>query len=455
MLHLHRVFPAAKSQICIFHLNTNIKLNLKKKWGKKANLDGYEATEGELNEEERGVVKALNSVAIEEDQQQVCTRYSSLPTEVEYSKAGLYQLCAHILYAPTKELFHQAYDLMQDIFKEQTAFLNYVEHTYMPIRAQWATCFTNKYLNFGQRTTSRVEGVNRELKAHVVTGNSTILQAVEKSFQMAEQMERRYKYWVKNQKKRMRGEYTTFKWLGETRTKICWRAQDFAVKQYRHMLRYLPDSPRNRGNPASEIPTLESSGSQFTGQCGILDYEALFKRIKETKGNLVLSKLDFDSYWWLDRSLDQDDHYLRIQEPDKVTSLRGRPAGSTALAPDPAAPRNLVSALPLSTAPARLPGRISGLNPSISRNRSQFEIEGINLDDNEAQPVIVVSAQASGGPSGAKATHEAKMRMTKPAGQSGTRKRAPTKDAAELAATSRSGRKLKRSWKAAEEAGDC
>jgi hypothetical protein len=243
------------------------------------------------------------------------------------------------------------------------------------------------------------------------------------------------------------------------------------------MLGYLPDSPWNRGRPAHNIPTLESSGGRFTRQYGILDYEELFKRFKKTEGKLELSKFDFDSYWWLDRSLDQDDHYRWIQEPDKVTSLRGRPAGGTAFAANPAAPRIPVSAPPPYTAPARLPGRVSGINPSLARNPSQFEIEGINLDDDdEAEPVAVVTLQAirrpgllsnarpSGGLSGAKAGSSGAKTMTKrPAGQSGIRKRRAPEDAAELAAqesrgaampTSRSGRKLRKTQKAAEVAGE-
>ena len=84
------------------------------------------------------------------------------------------------------------------------------------------------------------------------------------------------------------------------------------------MLRYLPDSPRNKGKSQDEIPIFQSSGSQYTRQNGIINYEGLHRRHAETQGKVVVTKFDFDPYWWLDRGLDEDDYYLRIKEPEKV-----------------------------------------------------------------------------------------------------------------------------------------
>ena len=77
-------------------------------------------------------------------------------------------------------------------------------------------------------------------------------------------MEREYNDNKKHDKERMQGDYLLYEWLGEACTKVCWRAQDLVVRQYRHMLRYLPDSPWNKGKSQDEIPILQSSGSQFT-----------------------------------------------------------------------------------------------------------------------------------------------------------------------------------------------
>ena len=80
--------------------------------------------------------------------------------------------------------------MMKAYFPEQEEFLYYLETTYLSIAEQWATCYTNKKLNFGQRTTSPVESVNRYLKSFVVNGNSSVLQVVEQSLRMVQDMER-------------------------------------------------------------------------------------------------------------------------------------------------------------------------------------------------------------------------------------------------------------------------
>jgi hypothetical protein len=111
-----------------------------------------------------------------------------LPDVIEYSRAGLYKLWEHILYAPTIEGFKLAYEKLKAFFPQQVEILNYIEETYMPIVTEWATCYTNKRLNFGHRTTSPVEVVNRYLKSFIITGNSTVLDAVIQSFNMIDQM---------------------------------------------------------------------------------------------------------------------------------------------------------------------------------------------------------------------------------------------------------------------------
>jgi hypothetical protein len=94
-----------------------------------------------------------------------------------------------------------------------------------------------------------------------------------------------------------------------------------------------------------------------------------------------------------------EDKYLRYHEFDRVSSLRGRPRGSDPLAPDPRAPRStapISAAHPASTAPPApaaptSTGRTSGLNPSIRRQRSQWE--GTNLEQEDTRDEVVTQAQ--------------------------------------------------------------
>jgi hypothetical protein len=121
---LGAAFPQAKPQICIFHLNKNIALNLKRKWKREAVPAGCEPrTEAEeLTADEEGIVQRLNHEAFELETTPICGRYRSLPSEIEYSKAGCYELWAHIIYAPYEDLFQDAWTMMQTYFAPKPPF---------------------------------------------------------------------------------------------------------------------------------------------------------------------------------------------------------------------------------------------------------------------------------------------------------------------------------------------
>ncbi|KAK4040417.1 hypothetical protein C8A01DRAFT_15683, partial [Parachaetomium inaequale] len=53
-----------------------------------------------------------------------------------------------------------------------------------------ANCYISKTLNFGQRTTSLVESVNRYLKSFLVNGNSTVFVLIRQSFYIVKEMQR-------------------------------------------------------------------------------------------------------------------------------------------------------------------------------------------------------------------------------------------------------------------------
>ncbi|RYP48552.1 hypothetical protein DL768_005591 [Monosporascus sp. mg162] len=84
----------------------------------------------------------------------------------------------------------------------------------------------------------------------------------------------------------------------------------------------------------------------------------------------TVKKADWHRFWWLDRSLDDEDPFLDIEEPLEVTGSRGRPRGSGPFVeqrrPTQPSARRLPSAFeaedaddvtrPPSTAPAVLAG---------------------------------------------------------------------------------------------------
>jgi len=388
-----RVYPEAKQQICIFHVNKNVVLHIKRKWDAQAAaavasdfaaqtpasrppqsaqpLPANDSRDEDIDPDDQRVVQRLNNLA--SDRGNPAT-LGPLPDQVEYSKAGLYKLWEHVLYAATVEDFQQAYEKLKAFFWNQTAILDYLEETYMTVCTEWATCYVNKRLNFSHRTTSPVEILNRYIKSFMVTGNSTVLHVVKQSFRMVEAMERNIAEVRKQQQERVLMEYVGKEWLREAPYNVAHMALKKITEQYRIMLGAIPT--RKRPNP----PPLDDCTSQFTAQFSIPCSHELLRRHEANE--LRLRKEDFHPYWWLERSLVDENQYLRYQEFDRTENLRGRPRNTDVFAPQPTAPR---STAPLSTM------RESGLAPSIRRHPSQWE--GIRLTSDGEEPQTTTSQQ--------------------------------------------------------------
>ena len=248
-----------------------------------ANAGAQEELE-ELDEEDLAVVNRMNRIATGEEQP------GPLPTVVEYSRAGFYKLWEHILYASTLNNFNLAWEKLKAFFADQTEILKYLEETYMipSVVQEWATCYTNKRLNFGQRTTSPVESCNRYLKSFIITGNSTIFEAIMQSIKMVEEMEININEERGVQTTRIKREYLGKAWCGEAPYNLSARALSMVTKQYRTMLGAAKTTARP--NP---LPLPPCTG-QFTDQYGIPCSHELLRRHED--GGVTLKKLDFHPF---------------------------------------------------------------------------------------------------------------------------------------------------------------
>ncbi|KAK0717513.1 hypothetical protein B0T26DRAFT_775970, partial [Lasiosphaeria miniovina] len=256
----------------------------------------------------------------------------------------------------------------------------------------WATCYTNEKLNFGTRTTSLAEVVNRYLKSFI-TGNSTILDAVKQSLKIIEEMRKGIQENHNEQKYNLKRKYLGQKWLGDTPLEISRNGMKKVTEQYRVMLGAVPTF----WNPTPE--PLSPCTGQFKAHYGIPCSHNLERymdgRVRlepGQEGNLVLKKL----WIWLERSMLSKDRYLRYNEFNRIERLRGRPRGSDALALDPRAPR---STAPISTALSRQaprqplrhpphpllqrPHRLAGLRASILPFTVNTQWEGVRLEQED------------------------------------------------------------------------
>jgi len=54
-----------------------------------------------------------------------------------------------------------------------------LEKIWLPVRHQWATCYTRFYRKFGARVTSPTESTNLNVKSFLVNGRAGILRLIE------------------------------------------------------------------------------------------------------------------------------------------------------------------------------------------------------------------------------------------------------------------------------------
>jgi len=387
---LRKTYPTAYQQICVFHLNKNIVLNIKRKWIKMAAGAGMqfppppEEEDGAgvlLDENDEYVVSSLNNMA------KSGATLGTLPAVVQHSMAGLYLLWAHMVYSRTEEGFNAAWAKINAQFHDQQPILAYIRTTYIPIVAQWAGYCICRIMNFGQRTTSPTECCNRKVKSYLVNANCSIYALFEAIGLMIDDTERVFKAQVREQKRRAKFDHLERTWLSPAARAVSWKALDLVVKQYRSLL----------GDLTGQSPLQHCIGS-FNTQFGIPCAHQLQQKHGEDDSQAAdqwhLEKHDFHRFWWLDVPLvrlfclssflcrsnqkqDVEDPYLRIYDPDVVTVTRGRPAAGRPFAGEPA---------PQLQRPPPPVGRTSRgggglIRPGIRRHASQWE--GITLDGDD------------------------------------------------------------------------
>jgi hypothetical protein len=292
------VYPDAQPQLCIFHVNKNVALNIKKKWDKRVAAEVATQTQAQPQQagdaqQEAGDDDQQAGDSVERMIHRVLPRggnaeRTSDTDAVEYSRAGIYKLWFHMVYAATLDDFNAAWEKLKAYFGNQADIITYLEEVWIPVVEQWAGCYLNRRLNFGQRTTSPVESVNRYLKSFVVTGNSTVLDVVKQSLEMVKAMERNITQVNEKQRHRIRIDFATKEWMGKARYAVCQTALDFVNQQHQKML-YAITTPSRPGEPLP--PCIHT----FTTQMGIPCSHELLRRYRADKA-FTLEKADFHPF---------------------------------------------------------------------------------------------------------------------------------------------------------------
>lgn len=135
------VYPEAQPQLCIFHVNKNVTLNIKRKWNKEAAAQVAAAMGVELplspTQEENNLDRTYQESVVDRGNQSPDGRISSaVPETVEYSMAGLYKLWEGVVYSHSIDDFEAAWAKLKAYFHQQTDIIKYMEGTWMPVVEQ-------------------------------------------------------------------------------------------------------------------------------------------------------------------------------------------------------------------------------------------------------------------------------------------------------------------------------
>ena len=377
------IFPQAAQQICLFHANKNVVLNIKRKWKNPANPTDIRPGDQAVNppmlqvpgQEPEPGVQALNALARTGE---AVDRISA--EDVEDSRAGVYLLWKHMIYAKTVDDYNHAWEVLKTKFANQIAILQYLEEYYIPWIEEIASPFISRNRNFGQRTTSPTEASHRDVKSYLVNGNSTLYRLIEVIELMLRNKQAAFEETIATQKVQMRQAVFQQQWLGTTPREVSYKAIDFMIKQKRIALGAL--SSTQQPNP----PALQACTGRFTSQLGLPCSHIIFQRLRDKE---FITKQDIHRFWYLERSLEVEYPLLQIIEPKVVTVLKGRPRNSGPFASNGLVPKSVNSCRPNA--------------PSIRRDRSNWETE--NLEEVEAMSGMADAVPEDVGGKSIKNTH--------------------------------------------------
>jgi hypothetical protein len=113
-------FPQAHHQLCIFHMNMNIVLNIKKKWRKPmVQAEGQIEEEAEDAEEEESEAATASLNAPARNKATIPTRVPELK-DIPYTRQALFNLVRFMEYSIDREVYETAWQRLQEKFSLST-----------------------------------------------------------------------------------------------------------------------------------------------------------------------------------------------------------------------------------------------------------------------------------------------------------------------------------------------
>ncbi|KFG82265.1 hypothetical protein MANI_030416 [Metarhizium anisopliae] len=330
---IRQIFPFAQLQLCVFHINSN---------------DTSDAADIQELEHENTKVKDMRNVKL-----------GSLPKRVSDTRAGLYLLWKYMVYSRSEEEFNQAWLQLQQTFTHQKRILQYLKNTYLPLKKEWACCYTRYYRNFGLITTAPAESNHHSLKTYHLSLRSDLPDVEAATACQTEDKRQLYKDKIQRANTTIRNQFSGREWLGQLPLNVTRWALDQLDEIHRDM----------ESSQVSEKPLPPCTGTT-KAQYGLPCAHRLLELFSQ---NEPLKKEDLDPFWHIKPSREIHDPLLQIQRPP-IGIPKGRPRNGEPFGNECAIPEHRL---------APQGSTRSGVQSSARRNYSQFEL-GPTIDEDDA-----------------------------------------------------------------------
>lgn len=224
---------------------------------------------------------------------------------------------------------------MKKEFEDQPAICRYLNKQWLPLREQWAHCYTKKYRNFGYKATSPVESTNLTTKSYLLNSRSDLYRLVKTLHEMHDNQIREFNEVTSYQNTKTKREYLSRRWLGPLSTGLSYKALDLINNEYKYALAALPAEEGHRlDREVAILPSCDDDsctvGLQFGIPCRHKIHQLLVQNETREEGQKrSLHLRDVHPHWYLAMPLHVEDAYLRIKDP-KMAVPKGRPRNQPA-----------------------------------------------------------------------------------------------------------------------------
>ena len=251
---------------------------------------------------------------------------------------------------------------MQQTFAYQTRILRYFEDTLLPLKKEWACCYTRYYRNFGLITTAPAESNHHSLKTYRLSLRSDLPDVEAATASQTDDKRQLYKDKIQQANTTIRNKFSGREWLG-----------NLPLNVTRWALDLLDEIHRLAESSQASKKKLPSCTGSTKAQYGLPCAHRLLQLASRSE---PLTTEDLGPFWHIKQSRGIHDPLLQIRCPPMAVA-KGRPRNGEPFGGEPSIPEQQL---------APRGSTRSGVQSSARRLYSEFEL-GPTLDDEDAADI--------------------------------------------------------------------